>query len=113
MTSQATRGKKGPSTIVKSIGVILGIPVVIGLMLWAFLAPTFASGPADVPIALSAPEQMQVSIVQKIEQGAGDDAPEIVIKNSEDEVRDAVLDREAVGGLVLTPQGGKRVHRFR
>ena len=105
MTSQATRDKKGPSTIVKSIGVILGIPVVIGLMLWAFLAPTFASGPAGVPIALSAPEQMQDSIVQKIEQGAGDDAPEIVIKNSEDEVRDAVLDREAVGGLVLTPQG--------
>ena len=27
----------------------------IGLMLWAFLGPMFASGPKDVPIALAGP----------------------------------------------------------
>lgn len=35
----------------------------------------------------------------------GDEAPEIVVKHSEAEVRDAVLQREAVGGLVISPQG--------
>lgn len=34
----------------KALAMILGIPVVIGLMLWAFLAPTFASGPDGVPV---------------------------------------------------------------
>ena len=107
MPNAIPQEKKKPSVAAKSMAAIVGIPIVIGLMLWAFLAPTFASGPAGVPIALSAPEPMQDSIVQKIEEGAGEDAPEIVVKHGEEEVRDAVLNREAVGGLVLAPEGAK------
>ena len=107
MPNAIPQEKKKPSAVAKSIAAIVGIPIVIGLMLWAFLAPTFASGPAGVPIALSAPEPMQDSIVQKIEEGAGEDAPEIVVKHGEEEVRDAVLNREAVGGLVLASEGAK------
>lgn len=113
MPNAIPQEKKKPSAVAKSIAAIVGIPIVIGLMLWAFLAPTFASGPAGVPIALSAPEPMQDSIVQKIEEGAGEDAPDIVVKHGEEEVRDAVLNREAVGGLVLAPEGGEGVYGLR
>ncbi|OFK68254.1 hypothetical protein HMPREF3056_08145 [Corynebacterium sp. HMSC056F09] len=105
MSAVKSQEGKQPSVAVKSIVAIVGIPVVIGLMLWAFLAPTFASGPAGVPVAISAPEPMLEGISQKIESAAGDEAPEIVVKHSEAEVRDAVLQREAVGGLVISPQG--------
>ena len=105
MSAVKSQEGKQPSVAVKSIVAIVGIPVVIGLMLWAFLAPIFASGPAGVPVAISAPEPMLEGISQKIESAAGDEAPEIVVKHSEAEVRDAVLQREAVGGLVISPQG--------
>ena len=93
MSAVKSRERKQPSVAVKSIAAIVGIPIVIGLMLWAFLAPTFASGPAGVPIAVSVPEPMLDGISQKIESAAGDEAPEIVVKHGEAEVRDAVLQR--------------------
>lgn len=84
---------------------IFGIPVIIGLMLFAFLAPTFASGPAGVPVAVSAPEPMVQQLTQGISQKAGDEAPEITVMDNADDVRNAVLEREAVGGLAVTPEG--------
>ena len=49
--STATTETRSASTTAKALGVILGIPVIIGLMLFAFLAPNFSSGPQDVPVA--------------------------------------------------------------
>ena len=48
---------------------------------------------------------MVEGIAQKIEGAAGDEVPEIVVKQNGEEVRDAVLQREAVSGLVISPQG--------
>lgn len=93
------------SDVAKALGVIFGIPVIIGLMLFAFLAPTFASGPAGVPVAVSAPEPMVQQLTQGISQKAGDEAPEITVMDNADDVRNAVLEREAVGGLAVTPEG--------
>ncbi len=101
----AVKEERDRSDVAKALGVIFGIPVIIGLMLFAFLAPTFASGPADVPVAVSAPEPMVQQMTQAIEQKAGDEAPEIIVKESPDDVRTAVLEREAVGGLAITPEG--------
>ena len=70
-------------------------------MLFAFLAPTFASGPAGVPIAIAAPEP----VVAQLEQAMGEDGPEITVYESDAEVRDAIEHREAVGGVVIAPQG--------
>lgn len=103
--STTVRKEGERSLAAKAAGVVLGIPVIIGLMLFAFLAPTFASGPAGVPVAVSAPEPMVQQLTQGIEQKAGDDAPEITVMDSLDEVRTAVLEREAVGGLAITPEG--------
>lgn len=101
----AVKEEQGRSHAAKAAGVILGIPVIIGLMLFAFLAPIFASGPSGVPVAVSAPEPMVEQLTQGIEQKAGDEAPEITVMDSPDEVRNAVLEREAVGGLAVTPEG--------
>lgn len=101
----AVKEEKERSQIAKALGVLFGIPVIIGLMLFVFLAPTFASGPSGVPVAVSAPEPMVQQITQGIEQKAGDAAPEIIVMDSSDAVRTAVLEREAVGGLVVTPEG--------
>lgn len=83
------------------LGASIGIPIIIGLMLFAFLAPTFASGPKDVPIAIAAPEPM----VSQLEQTMGEDGPDITVYGSGEEVRDAVLNREVVGGLSIAPTG--------
>lgn len=98
--STATNTRRS-STTAKALGAIFGIPIVIGLMLFAFLAPTFASGPAGVPIAIAAPEP----VVAQLEHAMGEDGPEITIYESDDEVRDAIQHREAVGGVVIAPQG--------
>ena len=71
MSAVKSQEGKQPSVAAKSIVAIVGIPVVIGLMLWAFLAPTVASGPAGVPVAISAPEPMLEGISQKIESAGG------------------------------------------
>lgn len=89
----------------KAASVIIGIPVILGLMLFAFLAPTFASGPAGVPLAISAPEPVIEKLTQASIQQGNDSAPEIATYATDAEVRAAILEREAVGGLVITAEG--------
>ncbi|EFK54960.1 SNG1 family protein [Corynebacterium genitalium ATCC 33030] len=103
--STATTETRSASTTAKALGVILGIPVIIGLMLFAFLAPNFSSGPQDVPVALSAPEPVIEQITQGVKEKAGDDAPDIRVMNSPEEVRESILNRETVGGIAITPDG--------
>ncbi|MDK7237864.1 ABC transporter permease, partial [Corynebacterium amycolatum] len=103
--STATTETKKASPAPKAVAVIFGIPLVIGLMLFAFLAPTFASGPKDVPIALTAPAPMSEQITQAIEHKAGDNAPDIQVMDTPDAVRESILNRETVGGIVISPTG--------
>lgn len=99
MSTTTSPGQKPAAARV--LGAIVGIPIVIGLMLFAFLAPNFASGPAGVPIAVAAPEP----VVQQLQSALGDDGPEVTVHASGDEVRDAIEHRDAVGGLVMGPEG--------
>ena len=99
MSTATTR--KQPPAITKAIGAIVGIPIAIGLMLFAFLAPNFASGPEGVPIAIAAPEPM----VTQLTQNLGEDGPDITVYDSDADVVSAVEHREAVGGMVITPAG--------
>lgn len=48
---------------------------------------------------------MVQQLTQGISQKAGDEAPEITVMDNADDVRNAVLEREAVGGLAVTPEG--------
>lgn len=81
-------------------GLALALPVIIGLMLFAFLAPSQASSPDHLPLAVFAPEPARDMVVGGLEQGAGD-ALEITQLASADEVTEQVLNRESIGGVVV------------
>lgn len=98
-------GVKKQSVLGKMLISIFGIGAVIGLMLWAFLGPMFASGPKDVPIAIAGPDQVVEQITQAAETNAGEDAPSFETYGSDEEVRDAIINRDVVGGVALSPQG--------
>ena len=51
----ATEPREGNDWL-KIAGIVLLLPCVIALMLFAFLAPNFASGPHELPVAISAPD---------------------------------------------------------
>lgn len=102
-TTQTRSSSKRTSPLNKTLALTFGIPVLIGLLLWAFLAPTFASGPSGVPIAVSGPapvvEQLQAQASQQEEH------PDFITVESQDEAVNMVKDREAVGAIAVTPDG--------
>lgn len=93
-----------PSIAVRTALLIIFLPVVIGLMLFAFMAPTHASGPKDVPIAISAPQAVIDNIESTLAENS-DNAPEIIVANDDAAVRELIHDREAVGGLTVSAEG--------
>lgn len=95
--------RKMSNPLTKTLALTFGIPLLIGLMLWAFLAPTFASSPAGVPIAVAGPdpvvEKLQVQMEQRGEH------PELITAGSQEEAVDMVENREAVGAIAVTQEG--------
>ncbi|ALC06800.1 hypothetical protein CDES_12250 [Corynebacterium deserti GIMN1.010] len=99
--SDTTTAEPRPSWV-KVLGLSLGLPVIIGLMLFAFLAPSTASGAKDLPLAISAPEP----VVTSMEDALNTQAPE-AFEFSEmadaDEAQDSIMNRETIGGIVVDP----------
>jgi len=67
----------------KALAMILGIPVVIGLLLWAFLAPAFASGPDGVPVAVAGPGPVVEKLIAQAEQQ--EEHPDFITVSSPEE----------------------------
>lgn len=79
----------------------LAIPVVIILMLLAFLAPSISSGAEDLPLSVSGPE----AAVTQLETALDTAAPgafDITTASDADAVTSAVENREAIGGIAVT-----------
>lgn len=91
----------------KALAMILGIPVVIGLMLWAFLAPMFGSGPEGVPVAVAGPEPVVEKLIAQAEQQ--EKHPDFITVDTPEEAEAMVHDREAVGAIAVG-QGGATVY---
>ena len=91
----------------KALAMILGIPVVIGLMFWAFLAPTFASGPDGVPVAVAGPGPVVEKLIAQAEQQ--EEHPDFITVSSPEEAETMVRDREAVGAIAIG-EGGATVY---
>lgn len=70
----------------KIAGIVLLLPCVIALMLFAFLAPNFASGPHELPVAISAPDPV-VTQLSDATNAANPDAFSFDPVGSDDEVR--------------------------
>lgn len=89
---------------VKLVTVVLGLTAAVSLMVLAFLAPAINSGPKDLPVAISGPAQVTEQIeagLEKVEPGAF----ETTSYADAAAVRDAVHDREAVGGISVGADG--------
>ncbi|WP_051297948.1 ABC transporter permease [Brevibacterium album] len=87
-----------------TIALTLGLPVVIALMLFAFLAPSINSGPKDLPLAVAGPAAEVVAL----EQALRSESPEgFAFERHLDAagVREAVENREAIGGIVVEGPG--------
>ena len=106
-TTDGSRINNTNSTVKKTIALILGLPIILGLMLWAFLAPTFASGPDGVPVAVAGPEPVVEKLRAQAEQQ--EEHPDFVVVSSQDEAEDMVRNRDAVGAIAIG-QGSATVY---
>ena len=61
-----SHGRSGARILV---GLILGIPAVIALMLLAFAAPALHSGPSNLPLAVSGPPPARVPRIRPCSRG--------------------------------------------
>lgn len=86
----------------KVLALTVGLPIVIALMLFAFLAPSFGSGPKDLPLAVAGPEAAVTQLEQGI-QAQSPDAFEISTLDDAAAVETAVTDREVIGGIFVDP----------
>ncbi|MDO4928010.1 MAG: ABC transporter permease [Corynebacterium sp.] len=92
----------------KSLIIILGLPIVVALMLLAFLAPTLNSGAKDLPLAIAGPDatvaQMEGAIGEHTDD-AGNKVFEVQTYADDAAVQDAIMSGDAIGGIVLNPTG--------
>ncbi len=84
--------------------IVLGLTTILTVMLLAFAAPALHSGPEDLPLAVSGPEQgvSQVSAALE-EESAG--TFDVTTYDSAEEAADAIRDREAIGGIAVDAEG--------
>lgn len=85
-------------------GVTVGLSAAVCLMLLAFLAPAIHSGPHDLPLAVGGPAQAVTPLTQALEQRSPG-AFDVTTYAGADEVRQAVRDRDAIGGISLGTGG--------
>jgi hypothetical protein len=84
----------------KLIGIVLALSAVICLMLLAFLTPSYNSGAQDLPLAVAGPEAAVTQITGALEEkqpGAFD----ATTYASPEDARDAVLNRDEIGGIAV------------
>lgn len=88
----------------KLVAVVLGLSAVIGLMLLAFVLPSVNSGPHELKLGITGPaaatEQIRTSL-EASKQGAFD-TREFA---DADALRDAIRNRDVVGGIAVDANG--------
>ena len=80
--------------------VVVGAPVVILLMLLAFLTPAINSGAEDLPLTVSAPPEQREQLISGLE-AAGPGVFDVTIVDDADAGVRAVQDRDAIGGIAV------------
>ncbi|SMF49862.1 hypothetical protein [Streptomyces sp. Amel2xC10] len=85
------------------IAVVLLVPTVAALALWAFAWPSARTAPHDLPLGVAGPTAATAPIEQRLTAHAG--AFEIHRYADEAAAREAVEDRTVYGAVVVTAQG--------
>lgn len=88
----------------KLVAIVLGLVTVLTLMLLAFAAPALGSGPSGLPLAVSGPPQATSQVVAALDQQAPGTF-DVTMHATADEAKQAILDREAIGGISVGPRG--------
>lgn len=84
------------------VGLALGLSIVVGVLVTAFVWPSSEVAPRDVPIAVAGPPEVVAQAEQQIE-AALPGAFDVEQVADVDAARQAIQDREVYGALVLQP----------
>ncbi|MEV4945741.1 ABC transporter permease [Streptomyces sp. NPDC053755] len=87
----------------KTLAVMVLIPVVAALALWAFAWPAARVAPHDLPIGVAGPAAAAAPLEERLAERDG--AFEVHRFDSEAAARTAIEDRVVYGAVVVTPQG--------
>lgn len=85
------------------VAVVLLVPVVVALALWAFAWPAARMAPRDLPLGVAGSAPAADQLAQQFERRDG--AFEIHRYDSEAAARTAIKDRSVYGAVVVTPKG--------
>ncbi|WP_327693304.1 ABC transporter permease [Streptomyces sp. NBC_00459] len=87
------------------IAVVVLVPVLVALALWAFAWPAARTAPRDLPLGVAGPTAAVTQVEQQLSAHEG--AFDIHRYADEAAARDAVEDRTVYGAVVVTAQGPK------
>jgi hypothetical protein len=91
------------ATAQRALAVVVLVPVLAALALWAFAWPGARTAPRDVPLGVAGPAAATAQVEQQLRQREG--AFEIHRYADEAAARDAIEDRTVYGAVVVTTQG--------
>ncbi|MDX3729698.1 ABC transporter permease [Streptomyces caniscabiei] len=89
----------------RMIAVMVLVPLVAALALWAFAWPNARTAPRDLPLGVAGPTAAVTQVEQQLKQRDG--AFEIHRYADEAAARDAIEERTVYGAVVVTPAGPK------
>lgn len=87
------------------VAVVVLVPVLAALALWAFAWPAARTAPRDLPLGVAGPTAATAQVERQLAPHEG--AFEIHRYADEAAAREAVEDRTVYGAVVVTPQGPK------
>ncbi|UZI32736.1 ABC transporter permease [Streptomyces sp. VB1] len=87
----------------RAVAVILLIPLMVTLALWAFAWPAARIAPRDLPVGVAGPAAAAQQLEQRFEERDG--AFDVHRFDGEAAARTAIEDRTVYGAVVVTPQG--------
>ncbi|GBP99229.1 hypothetical protein SSP531S_06240 [Streptomyces spongiicola] len=89
----------------RTIAVMLLVPAVVALALWAFAWPAARMAPHDLPVGVAGPAASTAPLEQRLEHRQG--AFDLHRYGNEAAARQAIEDRAVYGAVVMTPEGPK------
>lgn len=87
------------------VAVVVLVPVLVALALWAFAWPAARTAPRDLPLGVAGPATAAAQVEKQLTEHEG--AFEIHRYSDEAAARDAIEDRTVYGAVVVTEQGPK------
>lgn len=93
-----------PTPWVRVVATALGLTVVMGVLVTAFGWPAVRSEPHEIPLAVAGPPEAATQVADRLDE-AQPGGFDVISVEDEAAARDAILDREVYGALILEPAG--------